>query len=68
LKKAGSPPNTEHRRPRVQLQPARDRAIPARPANALTLHDRSVALPDNVREFLDWLIDEELKRWLREEQ
>lgn len=34
----------------------------------LTLHDRSVALPDNVRELLDWLIDEELKRWQREEQ
>lgn len=32
-------------------------------ANLLTLYRRSVALPDNVRELLDWLIDEELKRW-----
>jgi hypothetical protein len=35
--------------------------------NSLTLADRSVALPEHVRELLDWLIDEELKRWLREE-
>lgn len=35
-------------------------------AHTLTLHDRSVALPDNVRDLLDWLIDEELKRWQRE--
>jgi hypothetical protein len=33
---------------------------------ALTLRERSVALPDNVRDLLDWLIDEELKRWQRE--
>ena len=25
-------------------------------------------LDDNVRELLDWLIDEELKRWQRETQ
>lgn len=42
--------------------------INASPASRLTLNDRSVALPDNVRELLDWLIDEELKRWQREEQ
>ena len=37
-----------------------------RPPNPLTLHRRSVALDDNVRDLLDWLIDEELKRWQRE--
>jgi len=37
-----------------------------RPPNPLTLHQRSVALQDNVRDLLDWLIDEELKRWQRE--
>jgi len=37
-----------------------------RPPNPLTLHQRSVALDDNVRDLLDWLIDEELKRWQRE--
>jgi hypothetical protein len=37
-----------------------------RSPNGLTLHPRSVALPDNVRDLLDWLIDEELKRWQRE--
>lgn len=37
-------------------------------ADGLTLYDRSVALPIHVRELLDWLIDEELKRWQREEQ
>ena len=30
-------------------------------ANLLTRQSRSVALPDNVRELLDWLLDEELK-------
>lgn len=35
---------------------------------SLTLPAQSVALPDNVRALLDWLIDEELKRWQREEQ
>lgn len=42
--------------------------IDASPANHLTLPDRSGALPEHVRELLDWLIDEELKRWQREEQ
>jgi hypothetical protein len=32
-------------------------------SNGLTLHERSVGLPDDVRELLDWLIDEELRRW-----
>jgi len=43
-------------------------AFSAQPSNTLTLHHRSVALPDNVRDLLDWLIDEELKRWQRETQ
>ena len=45
------------------LRAASASGIDASQANRLTLHDRSVALPDNVRELLDWLIDEELKRW-----
>jgi hypothetical protein len=40
----------------------------ARAPNSLTIDDRSVALPEHVRELLDWLVDEELKRWLREER
>lgn len=43
-----------------------ERGFLAQPSNVLTLHHRSVALPDNVRDLLDWLIDEELKRWQRE--
>jgi hypothetical protein len=59
----------------------RPKAVPARPAEprqtrktivrstpALTPAAPAHELPDNVRELLDWLIDEELKRWLREEQ
>lgn len=34
----------------------------------LTTNTLSGELPGNVRELLDWLIDEELKRWLREPQ
>jgi hypothetical protein len=34
---------------------------------ALTLHQRSVGLKDNERTLLDWLVDEELKQWRREE-
>jgi hypothetical protein len=34
----------------------------------LTLHQRSGGLDDNVRNLLDWLVDEELRRWQREEQ
>ena len=34
---------------------------------SLTLHERSVGLEDNVRNLLDWLVDEELERWRREE-
>jgi len=44
----------------------RSRALGADPSDDLTLPDRSDALPDNVRELLDWLVDEELKRWQRE--
>jgi len=54
----------------AELPPAT--ADPEKPGahapNSLTLADRSVALPEHVRDLLDWLIDEELKRWLREEQ
>jgi hypothetical protein len=42
--------------------------IDVSPANHLTLPDRSVALPEHVRELLDWLIDEELERWRREKR
>jgi hypothetical protein len=35
---------------------------------ALTLHHRSVGLEDNVRTLLDWLVDQELKRWQSEER
>ncbi len=34
----------------------------------LTPHDRPVLLADNVRALFDWLVDEELKRWQREDQ
>lgn len=44
----------------------REREFSAQPSNVLTLHRRSVALDDNVRDLLDWLIDEELKRWQRD--
>lgn len=62
------------RAPRSPPRPPRPGALTTAPeitggsTRALTLPDRSVALPDNVRELLDWLIDEELKRWLREER
>jgi len=32
----------------------------------LTPPAASSELPDNVRSLLDWLVDEEVKRWLRE--
>jgi hypothetical protein len=61
------------RRPRSQqvAGPALELVSPSRETtdrspHTLTLHERSVALPDNVRDLLDWLIDEELKRWQRE--
>lgn len=31
--------------------------------DSLTPQNRSVAVDDNVRELLDWLVDEELRRW-----
>ena len=41
------------------------------PVEALPLDEREPseqdeALPPNVREFLDWLIDQELSRWVKE--
>lgn len=36
-------------------------------ARTLTLQHRSVGLDENVRALLDWLVDEELKRWQHEE-
>lgn len=58
------------RAPQVAAPPlesvSRSPEITGRPTQTLTLHPRSVALPDNVRDLLDWLIDEELKRWQRE--
>jgi hypothetical protein len=44
------------------------REIEAPTRRALTLHQRSVALESNVQDFLDWLVDEELERWQREER
>lgn len=37
-------------------------------ARALTLYERPVLLADNVRNLLDWLVEEELRRWLHEER
>jgi hypothetical protein len=44
------------------------RGIEAPTRRALTLHLRSVALESNVQDLLDWLVDEELERWQREER
>lgn len=65
LKKRASA-DVERRRAKTGAAEAENYAFATRAPNALTLHDRSVALPDNVRDLLDWLIDEELKRWQRE--
>lgn len=61
------------REPRVvRRAPSNDDAqVPERAQSyrsELTANTLSGELPDNVRDFLDWLIDEELKRWLREPQ
>ena len=61
------------REPRVvQRAPSNDDAqVPERAQSyhrELTATTLSGELPDNVRDLLNWLIDEELKRWLREPQ
>jgi hypothetical protein len=43
----------------------RSAATPQRP---LTSHERSAGVDPNVQQLLDWLVDEELRRWQRETQ
>lgn len=47
--------------------PASARAFVAEVPQSLTQGRQSGGLHDNVRELLDWLIDEELKRWQRQQ-
>jgi hypothetical protein len=53
-------------RQRDETVRARENRVSER--TVLTLHQRSGGLEDNVRTLLDWLVDEELKRWQREER
>lgn len=59
--RSSSPPRTPNSVPD-------DRKMPDVSPHPLTLPAQSGALPEHVRELLDWLIDEELERWRREEQ
>lgn len=60
-------PRRSFSRPRLTsglvVPPANDYLGGARPAGAIASNEVSDEPPDNVRQLLDWLVDEELRRW-----
>jgi hypothetical protein len=65
MKRQRTPRHAQASAPQVVARGPRIAESPQRP---LTSYDRSAGVEHHVQQLLDWLVDEELRRWQREAQ